>query len=407
MIIPSIDLMNGKAVQLRRGREKILERDDPVALAKAWSLFGEIAVVDLDRALGQGDNTAVVERLCEVAECRVGGGIRDEAQARRLLAAGASRLVVGTRAQPDFLKALPPEAWIVALDSEHGKVVTEGWRRTTADTPEARGEALAPYCSEFLVTFVEREGAMQGTDLARAQELAEALPLPLTIAGGITTVDEVAALTRLGISAQVGMAIYTGAFDPAEALVRSIDWSKGPVPTVARDADGNVLMVAFSTEASLRKALATREGWYFSRSRGKLWHKGESSGHVQALSRVRLDCDADTLLFTVDQTGPACHRNSATCFGPAGRRALEALQRQIRERAASPDPKSYTRKLLEDPALLREKLSEEAGEVLDFRDPDNLAWEVADWLYFATVLMTREGVSWDKVWRQLESRRKP
>jgi phosphoribosyl-ATP pyrophosphohydrolase/phosphoribosyl-AMP cyclohydrolase len=404
MLIPSIDLMGGKAVQLRRGREKLLERDDPVELAREWSLFGEIAVVDLDRALGKGDNTALVGRLCAEADCRVGGGIRDEAQARRLLAAGAKRLVVGTRAEPGFLSLLPPERWIVALDSEHGKVVTEGWEKATLDTPEAKGKALAPYCSEFLVTFVEREGALEGTDLAEAKRLAKALPRPLTVAGGITTLDEVAALTRMGIHAQVGMAIYTGAFAPAEAMATSIDWTKGPVPTIAQDEAGNVLMLAFSTEDSLRKALAERKGWYFSRSRNRLWQKGETSRHVQALKRVRLDCDADTILFTVAQTGPACHRNAATCFGPAGRQGLERLQAQILARRGSG---SYTDELLKNPRLLRKKLEEEAGEVVSFKDPANLAWEVADWLYFATALMAREGVSWSQVFAQLESRRKP
>lgn len=407
MLIPSIDLMGGKAVQLRRGRERILERDDPVALAREWSLFGEIAVVDLDRALGKGDNTPLVERLCAEADCRVGGGIRDEAQARRLLAAGARRLVVGTRAEPGFLGLLPSEAWIVALDADRGKVVTEGWRTETAETPEGRGKRLAPYCSEFLVTFVEREGGLGGTDLEEAKRLGAVLRRPLTIAGGITTAREVAALTRMGLSAQVGMALYTGALDPAEALLKSLDWSKGPVPTVAQDADSNVLLLAFSTEESLRKALATRQGWYFSRSRNRLWRKGETSGHAQGLKRVRLDCDADTILFTVSQEGPACHTNRETCFGPASRRVLESLQRQIRSRAASGDAESYTKKLLSDPALLREKLQEEAGEVVDFRDPGNLAWEVADWLYFATVLLEREGVSWSRVFAQLESRRKP
>ncbi len=404
MLIPSIDLMNGKAVQLRRGREKVLERDDPVALARAWSLFGEIAVVDLDRALGQGDNTPLVERLCAEADCRVGGGIRDESQARRLLAAGAKRLVVGTRAEPGFLGILPPECWIVALDCEHGKVVRQGWRETTDVSPEDLGRQLAPFCSEFLVTFVEREGGLGGTDLQRASVLMKALSRPLTIAGGITTADEVAALTRQGMHAQVGMAIYTGALDPVEALVRSLDWSKGPLPTVTQDADGNVLMVAFSTAASLRKALETRQGWYYSRSRDRLWRKGEDSGHVQSLRRVQADCDADTLRFLVGQTGPACHRRSDTCFGPAARRALERLQTQIRERRGSG---SYTDTLLGDPALLRSKLKEEAGEVLGFTDSGNLAWEVADWLYFATVLMTREDVTWEQVWNQLESRRKP
>ena len=127
MIIPSIDLMDGKAVQLIQGKEKVLERSDVVELAMEFRKYGEIAVIDLDAALGKGDNLALVKELCSIADCRVGGGIRTISKAGELLRAGARKVIIGTKATPDFLRELPKERVIVAVDCKQGKVVDDGW----------------------------------------------------------------------------------------------------------------------------------------------------------------------------------------------------------------------------------------------------------------------------------------
>ena len=219
MIVPSIDLQDGQAVQLIGGEEKALDAGDPRPLAKRYGRVGEIAVVDLDAALGHGSNAALIEELLELAPCRVGGGIRDAASAIAWLDRGARKVVLGTAARPDVLRELPQERVIAALDARHGEVVVEGWQKRTGHGVLERIAELRDLVGGFLVTFVEREGRLQGTDLDFAKEIrAAAGDAEVTIAGGITTADEIAQLDRIGCAAQVGMALYTGRLGLAEAF---------------------------------------------------------------------------------------------------------------------------------------------------------------------------------------------
>ena len=123
MLIPSIDIQGGRAVQLRQGRDRILDGGDPLTLLERFGRLGEVAVVDLDAAFGEGDNTELIERMVRRARCRVGGGIRDVATARRWLDAGAESIVIGTAAEPDLLSALPRDRVMVALDAWDDEVV--------------------------------------------------------------------------------------------------------------------------------------------------------------------------------------------------------------------------------------------------------------------------------------------
>ena len=211
MIIPSIDLRGGRAVQLRRGRDHVLTADrDPIELAAEFNRYGEVAVVDLDAALGQGDNLPLIRRLCQVADVRVGGGIRDMDRARSLLRAGARRLIIGTAAEPELLARLPKDRVMVALDHlPGGEVVDRGWTHKTGEDLAQRAWRLAPYCSGFLCTFVEHEGGMGGMPIEEARHLHETLPHPVTVAGGVAGTDDAVALCRLGLDVQVGMALYT------------------------------------------------------------------------------------------------------------------------------------------------------------------------------------------------------
>ena len=121
MIIPSIDLMNGKAVQLRQGKEKVLERENVLDLVIEFRKYGEIAVIDLDAAFGKGDNLDLIKKICKIADCRVGGGIRTLEKANEILQAGARKIIIGTKATPAFLKQLPKERIIVAIDAKDDK----------------------------------------------------------------------------------------------------------------------------------------------------------------------------------------------------------------------------------------------------------------------------------------------
>jgi phosphoribosylformimino-5-aminoimidazole carboxamide ribotide isomerase len=216
MIVPCIDLMDGKVVQLIQGREKALEGDSPDEMLRKFAGFPEIQVIDLDAALGKGSNDALVKSIASKAVCRVGGGVRTLDRFNALLAQGAHRVIVGTSAftkggiNAAFLETLDPARTVIALDSKGGRIVVKGWQEATEFTAEEVLHSLEPYCSGFLCTYVDKEGMMQGTDLAWFRGLRAATTHEITAAGGITTLEDIKALLAMNIHTAVGMAIYTG-----------------------------------------------------------------------------------------------------------------------------------------------------------------------------------------------------
>ena len=405
MIVPSIDLMGGQTVQLVGGETKALEAGDPRPLARKFRVAGEIAVIDLDSALGSGSNAELIGGLLPIAPCRVGGGIRDVDSALEWLDRGATKVILGTAARPDVLRELPPERVIAALDARDGEVVVEGWRKGTGATIEARMQELRGLVGGFLVTFVEREGRMAGIDLDRVRAVVEAADgAKVTVAGGVTTLEELAAIDTMGADAQVGMALYTGRFHLADAIVAPMksDHPEGLWPTVVTDEAGIALGLVYSDAESVRAAVDRGVGAYHSRKRG-LWIKGRSSGATQELVRIDADCDRDTLRFVVRQREPGfCHRETRTCWGADG--GLFALARKLALRLRDAPEGSYTRRLLDDPELLRSKLVEEAQELAGARSAEEVCWETADLVYFACVAMVRAGVDLAAVERELDRR---
>lgn len=226
MIIPCIDLMDGKVVQLVQGREKALEGDSPDQMLRKFSAFPQIQVIDLDAAMGRGANDGLVEMLASKAVIRAGGGVRTVERARTLLRQGAYRVIVGTSAfnaegpNHEFLKSLETavgrDRIVLALDTKGGRIVIKGWQEATSFTAEEVISQLEPYCSGFLCTYVDKEGMMQGTDLDWFRRLRAATNMEITAAGGITTLDDIRALTGMNIHCALGMAIYTGRLDLAE-----------------------------------------------------------------------------------------------------------------------------------------------------------------------------------------------
>jgi len=220
MIIPCIDLMDGKVVQLVQGREKALEGKSPEQMLQEFAGFPEIQVIDLDAAIGKGSNTEIVRYLAEHAKIRAGGGVRSPERARELLAQGVHRIIVGTAAfssegvntalLEEITKAVGRERLTIALDSKDGRIVVKGWREATQWTAVEMIGQLERYCSGFLCTYVDKEGMMQGTDLGWFASLRKATAHEIIAAGGITTMEDVKALTGLNIHCAIGMAIYTG-----------------------------------------------------------------------------------------------------------------------------------------------------------------------------------------------------
>jgi phosphoribosylformimino-5-aminoimidazole carboxamide ribotide isomerase len=222
MIIPCIDLQGGKAVQLVRGRKRALSVDDVPGLLERFRDYPILHVIDLDAAIGTGSNGRWIKILSRRAQMkiRVGGGIRTVARAEKLLSWGVEKIIVGSAAfrdgqiAHDFLgklrKSVGRKRVILALDTEAGHIVVRGWRQRLALRPADVIPELEPYCSEFLATYVDREGTMQGTNLAWFRKLRHLTILPITAAGGIRSHKEVRTLEKLGMNAAVGMALYLG-----------------------------------------------------------------------------------------------------------------------------------------------------------------------------------------------------
>jgi phosphoribosyl-ATP pyrophosphohydrolase len=405
MLIPSIDIVAGRAVQLVGGEEERIDGGDPFAWLERFSRCGEVAVVDIDAARGNGENTRLISEMCRLGDVRVGGGIRDLESAVAWLDRGARSVVIGTAATPDLLSSLPRDRVIAAIDSRDSSVLSHGWRQDTGEGLLDRVSELGPFCSGILVTFVELEGRLGGTDLARARSVVDAAPdTKITVAGGITAAAEIAALDQIGADAQVGMALYSGKLGLAEALAAPMtsDRPDGLWPTVVVDEAGTALGLAYSNLDSVAAALETGTGVYQSRSRG-LWRKGESSGATQELLGVGLDCDRDTLRFTVRQADPGfCHTGSRSCWGEDA--GIARLGRRLAALAADPPSGSNTAKLLDDPELLTTKLTEEAGELAGAVSPEDVVHEVADLIYFTLVKATAAGVSVAEIEAELDSR---
>jgi phosphoribosyl-ATP pyrophosphohydrolase/phosphoribosyl-AMP cyclohydrolase len=466
MVIASIDIQNGKVVQLKQGAELVLERDNALELAAEFDRYGEIAVIDLDAAMGKGNNLEMIKPLLRKGECRVGGGIRRPEQAKELVSIGAKKIIIGSSAfrisenkggcltgsefavNVSLLEAMSKkigrERLVIAVDARNGEIVVDGWKTPTGlDLVEA-AKLVEPFAGELLFTCVEREGTMTGINFGYVEKLRAAVTCQITAAGGVTTLDEIARLAAIGCDVQLGMALYTGKINLADAFTVSLNWKKGEIhvppgkngerafeqirygagsaetpfitkseespsfgsllPMIVQSPDGQVLMIGFTDAEALTETFKRGNVCFHSRTRNKLWMKGENSGNTLKLLRLRADCDLDALLVTAEPAGPVCHTGAWSCFSTDKKYSLEFLQNIIAERFRNPVPGSYTATL--DDELVREKVQEEAKELCEAKTKKEIIMEAADVFYFSTALLTRAGISIQDVLDELDRRHK-
>lgn len=224
MIIPCIDLQNGKAVQLVQGRRRALAVKDVLGLLQRFQKYSQLHIIDLDAALHAGRNNHLVRKLCREAKhrfgfrIRVGGGIRTTSRALNLLRAGADQVILGSavfqngkiRKQflANFARKVGRKRIIIALDTKKGRIVISGWRQKLQARPEDVIPQLEPYCAAFLCTYVDNEGTLRGTNLKWFRKLRRITQKPIIAAGGIRSQKEVRALEQIKMDAAVGMALY-------------------------------------------------------------------------------------------------------------------------------------------------------------------------------------------------------
>lgn len=220
MLIPSIDLMGGKVVQLVQGKKKALEFDSSEEWVDRFSRYPIVQLIDLDAAMGTGNNRELLKKIAGRLRCQVGGGIRSPEAARETLEAGAQRVILGSalfsggklkpRIAEQFAGEIGRERLIFALDAYRGFVTIQGWKEPTAVRPREMMEMLEPWCGGFLYTHVDTEGSLQGFPLEAIRPLRQTTSRQLIAAGGIRSQTEVDALHAIQVDAVVGMAIYTG-----------------------------------------------------------------------------------------------------------------------------------------------------------------------------------------------------
>ena len=431
MVIASIDMKDGHVVQLKNGKDLVIQRDDADELISEFNKYGEVAVIDLDQALrntdekGNTKNTELLKSILRRGNVRVGGGIRDVKKARELISLGAEKVIVGSAAWnanakegesimntaflEELVKAIGKQRIIISVDAINGKIAVKGWTETV-NIPLIQGAKEAEkYASELLFTCVEKEGCMEGTDMESCRALRNAVKCRVVAAGGVNTLEQITELEKMGCDVQLGMALYTGKVSLKDAFLGCLNFDKvgGMIPVIAQSVEGEVLMLGYANKEAFKKSFDTGKLTFFSRTRNTLWTKGETSGHYLEIVKMRVDCDRDTVLATVIPHGGVCHTGSFTCFSsePDEKSSLERLYKVIAERFANPRPGSYTATL--DAKRVREKVMEEAEELTDDAESrDDVIWEAADLLYFVSVLMYKEGVSWKDVLDELDRRHK-
>jgi len=220
MLIPSIDLMGGRIVQLEQGEDLRLAFDDFDYWIERFSRFPLVQLIDLDAAKRTGDNRALIEQIAKRLTVQVGGGVRSADQAQALLDAGARRVIFGSALfREDGIDAeiaasvaasIGSAQFVAAIDTKGGKIAVRGWKDNVDVTPAQAIAALDPWCGAFLYTHVDTEGTMRGFPMEIAQRLRPLTSRQLIVAGGIRAQSEIDALDALGVDAVAGMAVYSG-----------------------------------------------------------------------------------------------------------------------------------------------------------------------------------------------------
>jgi phosphoribosylformimino-5-aminoimidazole carboxamide ribotide isomerase len=230
MLIPSIDLMGGRIVQLEQGKELKLAFDDFEPWIQRFSSYPMVQLIDLDAAMRQGSNRALIEQIAQRLPCQVGGGIGSIERAKEMLAAGARRVIIGSAlfdaaaavdegetqklVRIDFaqelVNAVTTEHLVFSVDAREGRIAIKGWKQQVDLKPEMAMAALEPYCGAFLYTHIDREGTMQGFPLEVARRLRDVTKRQLIVAGGIREQEEIDTLSAMGVDAVAGMAVYLG-----------------------------------------------------------------------------------------------------------------------------------------------------------------------------------------------------
>ncbi len=460
-IYPAIDILDGKCVRLKRGdySQKTIYKDDPLGVAQEWVKQGAefIHIVDLEGAkTGDMPNFDVISKIINSvsAKIEVGGGIRNMDAIDRYMNAGAYKVILGTGAlkNPAFVRAAVQkydEHIAVGIDAKDGKVAVSGWMDvSTIDAIEFAKEMEKIGVKTIIYTDISTDGMLAGPNIKDVGKLVDSVATKVVASGGVSNLRDITSLRDVGAEGVIiGKALYTKDINLRQAIaavkipeedVKPVDNNNekiikdlkfdenGLIPAIAQDSvSGEILMLAYMNEDSVKATLKTGHATYFSRSRQQLWEKGATSGNYQEVMDMYVDCDKDAVVIKVKQIGNACHTNHHSCFyrkikngklqeiktGTSAKPGiLYDIYNVIVDRVKNPRSGSYTNYLFDKGIdKMLKKVGEEASEVIIASKnyvKSEVQYEVADLLYHLSVVLVEEGLTWDDIFVELQKRYK-
>ena len=397
MFYPLIELMDGKAVFFDPAGGSTVESAEPIELAAALHRYGTIVVLDRDASSGQGGNQPLITELCRRFETIVGGGIRTIKEADHYLRAGADKIILGVTADPDLISRFPMQRVLLALDRRPGPVGIEDWRVPEGFDPTEHSKTLRHQCSGVVY-------GLDGTELGHLITLQSQVEIPVLSLGVVRSEEDITDLDRSEVDCLLDGAMRKN-LDPAEAFASLLDFDSGSglLPTIIQDKSGQVLGLFYSSREAVAQSLRSGQATFWSFARGEVSVKESTQGQTLPLITSALDCRRRSLLYTVQSTGPVCHRGTYSCFGDR-RFSLETLEEVIVSRQSKPKAGSYTQQVLTSSQGVTQELLRQAQELAQADSPAGIIWETADLLYFVLVNLARNGIALSDVMKELRGR---
>ncbi|MBY8987283.1 MAG: bifunctional phosphoribosyl-AMP cyclohydrolase/phosphoribosyl-ATP diphosphatase HisIE [Candidatus Lokiarchaeota archaeon] len=344
-----------------------------------------------------------LKEICSVAECNLMMNSPKFETIKSVLQMGVKKIIIPEKDVIDIGQRIS-KTIIIAKITLQKKILLDNNLINLKDGLKAIFDRVNPYCSELLIDYDEDLDINESTVLTVLDSLSDFNNYPLIFLDSDNKLTKI--LEKKGANPLISSKDLYEEKELIRTLTSVINFKKqeGLVPTIVQDEHNQILMLAFSSQESLKQALVQKKGIYYSRSRNSIWIKGETSGNYQSLCKARYDCDQDTLLFIVRQEGVACHLQRYSCFGNKTFK-LSDLYEIIQDRILNPAANSYTSKISIDERLIIEKIREESNEVINYTNEENLVWEIADLLYFIMVLMAKKEIKLQDILNELWSRR--
>jgi len=345
----------------------------------------------------------LLKKVCSVAECYLIMNSPNFETIKSVLQMGVKKVIIPEKEVKNIGQKISKKIIIARITLQKMSLLNNNLKNLTEELEEIINR-VNPYCSELLIDYDDEINTDKSILLGILNIISSFNQNSITFLDPNSTITK--ELEMKGINPLISAQNILEEKEMITIFKSVLDFQKqeGLIPTIVQDEHNQILMLAFSSQDSLTQALVQKRGIYYSRSRKSIWVKGETSGNYQTLYQARYDCDRDTLLFIVRQSGDACHLPRYSCFGNKEFR-LSDLYDIIQDRILNPVADSYTSKISKDEQLVIEKIREESNEVINYTDDKNLAWEIADLVYFILVLMAKKGIKLQDILNELWSRR--